>query len=249
MFPVLQIGPLAIQTPGLILLVGLWIGLEVSERQALRQGWPAGRVYNLAFASLVAGVIGARLAFAAQTPAAFLKNPLGLLSLSPQMLDPGAGILVAALAAWIYIQRAGLPIWQTLDLLTGLFAVLACATGLAHLASGDAFGVESTLPWAIHLWGAKRHPTQLYEILLAITIFALTWPGRLNPVRRFITQSGGRFWTFVVLTALARIILEAFRGDSVIVFGGFRQAQLIAWLALALGLWQLEKRMVTNPRD
>ncbi len=33
MYPILQIGPLAIQLPGLLLLAGLWIGTLVAERE------------------------------------------------------------------------------------------------------------------------------------------------------------------------------------------------------------------------
>ena len=36
MFPVLQIGPLALQTPGLLILIGIWVGLSVMERFASR---------------------------------------------------------------------------------------------------------------------------------------------------------------------------------------------------------------------
>jgi hypothetical protein len=43
-------------------------------------------------------VLGARLAYTAQYPAAFLKSPLGLLSLSPQMLAPFPGFIAAVLA-------------------------------------------------------------------------------------------------------------------------------------------------------
>lgn len=38
MFPVMQIGPLAIQITGLILLLGLWLGLALAERHATEFG-------------------------------------------------------------------------------------------------------------------------------------------------------------------------------------------------------------------
>ncbi len=41
------------------------------------------------------------------------------------------------------------------------------AVPLANLASGDAFGAPSSLPWAIELWGAARHPVQIYEAVAA----------------------------------------------------------------------------------
>jgi len=37
MLPILNIGPLAIQTPGLIILFGTWLGFFLAERQAGRR--------------------------------------------------------------------------------------------------------------------------------------------------------------------------------------------------------------------
>jgi len=244
MLPILHIGPLALQTPGLILLVGLWLGLDLSERHALRDQRIAGRIYHLAMISLIAGVVGARLGYAAQYPAAFLKSPLGLLSLSPQMLDPLVGILAAALALLIYVQRKGLPLLAVLDVFASLLAVLAVAAGFANLASGDAFGAPASLPWSIDLWGARRHPTQVYQILAALGVLAIIWPAPWNPIaRRLFVHPGVRFWLFLALSALTRILVETYRGDSLLVLDRFRQAQLLAWLLLAVSLWQIGRQV------
>lgn len=244
MLPILHIGPLALQTPGLILLVGLWLGLDLSERHALRDSRITGHVYNLALVSLLAGVVGARLGYAAQYPAAFLKSPLGLLSLSPQMLDPLVGVVAAGLALLIYVQRKGLPLPAVLDVLVSLLAVLAIALGFANLASGDAFGAPASLPWSIDLWGARRHPTQVYQILAALAVLAAVWPAPWNPIaRRLFVHPGVRFWTFLALSALARILVETYRGDSLLVLERFRQAQILAWLLLAICLWQIGRSL------
>ena len=36
MFPVFQIGPFAVQAPGLIILLGIWVGLTQTEKYANR---------------------------------------------------------------------------------------------------------------------------------------------------------------------------------------------------------------------
>jgi prolipoprotein diacylglyceryltransferase len=247
MLPILHIGPLAVQTPGLILLIGLWIGLDWSEKLAVQRGELARHIYSIALVSLLAGVLGARLAYAAQYPAAFIKSPLGLLSFSPQMLAPFPGFVAAVLALLVYVQRRNLPLLVTLDTLTTLFAVMLVGLGLANLAYGSAFGAPSTLPWAIDLWGARRHPTQVYEILAALLILLAVWPAAWNPIaRRFFSTPGVRFWLFLALSALARLALEAFRGDSVLILGQFRQVQLLAWLILALSLWQMGRELFKN---
>lgn len=103
MFPVLQIGPLSLQAPGLVLLLGLWLGLTLAERLAPRFGVNGDTLYNLSFIALIAGIIGARLSFAAQSLQNFLDKPLSLLSPSPNMLDPVGGAVIAIIASLIYL--------------------------------------------------------------------------------------------------------------------------------------------------
>jgi prolipoprotein diacylglyceryltransferase len=59
MFPYLPIGPYLLQTPGLALLIGIWIGSTLTEREAKFLKIDAQAVYNLIFLGLVAGIIGA----------------------------------------------------------------------------------------------------------------------------------------------------------------------------------------------
>lgn len=238
MLPVLQIGPLAMQTPGLVLLFGLWLGLTLAEKLATRFKSNANNIYNLVFTALVAGVIGARISYAALNFEAFRSSPLSLFSLNPGLLDPVSGLFIGVFAAAAYANRKKFPLWHTLDALTPLFAVMAVAFGLAHLASGDSFGMPTEMPWAIELWGAKRHPTQIYESFLAILILGYFWL-RGWPTSRLPGES---FWLFLSLSGGARLLVEGFRGDSQILPNGFRLAQIAAWLILAISLWMLERR-------
>ncbi len=232
MFPLLQLGPVAVQVPGLILLAGLWIGLNVSEKEAVRQKQPPELVYGLIMAALIGGILGARLWYVGRYLDSYLADPLAIVALSTNTVDASAGLIIALLTAAAYAIRKKLPLRPTLDILTPGLAVFAISFGLAHLASGDAFGAPTNLPWAIDLWDASRHPTQVYEILLATAVFFLVWR-----MRKDIPFSGFLFLAFMALTAVSRLFLEAFRGDSVLVAGGIRQAQLAAMAALLLALW------------
>jgi phosphatidylglycerol:prolipoprotein diacylglycerol transferase len=103
-----------------------------------------------------------------------------------------------------------------------------------HLAAGTAFGSPTTLPWSIQLWNATRHPTQIYELIASLIIFGLIW------FRKTDSQTGSGFILFVALMASARLFLEAFRGDSTLIFGGIRLAQVIAWTVLTVALFANE---------
>lgn len=242
MLPILNIGPLAVPAPELILLLGFWIGLELTEKHAEGFGADPKHLYNMALTAILAGLIGARLVYAARSPQAFLDSPWSLLAPRPEMLDGTGGLVAAALAAFIYGWVRRLRLWPTLDAATTLFAVLAVALGLSHFASGDAFGAPADIPWAISLWGAQRHPSQVYETIAALLVAAAVWPGS-RAARYSRAQPGFRWWIFLAISAAARLALESFRGDSVLLMNSFRLAQVIAWLVLAVSLWQIGRRL------
>ena len=136
MLPILQIGPFAIQTPGLILLVGIWIGLWLAEKYADRFVITGPQIYNLALVSIGTGIIAARLAYVVRFPEAFIQSPISVISINPGLLDPPAGLLFGAIGGLIYGQRQKLPLLDTLDAMTPFLGVLVITVHLANLASG-----------------------------------------------------------------------------------------------------------------
>jgi phosphatidylglycerol:prolipoprotein diacylglycerol transferase len=231
MMPVLQLGPLAIQLPGLLLLLGVWIGSLTLDREAARRGLSADRLSKLVFFSLIVGLVSARLGYVLRYASAYAADPLAVISLSPQTLSATEGIVGAVLFAWVYGRRAGLSFWPTVDALTPMLAVFAAFLALAHVASGDAFGAPTDVPWAIDLWGARRHPSQIYELVAALAILGAVLALRL---RSFFP--GALFLLWVSFTAGVRVLLEAWRGDSLIILGGLRAAQLTSLAILLVAL-------------
>jgi phosphatidylglycerol:prolipoprotein diacylglycerol transferase len=246
MLPILQIGPLAIQLPGLLVLAGIWLGTNAIERQSVRLQLPIAPIQNMILLGLMTGVIGARLGYAARYLDVYLEDPAGLVSLQTATLSPEVGALVGLIVCWIYGRRRQLDLWPTLDAMAPGLAVFALSVGFAHLASGDAFGAPTRLPWAIELWGASRHPSQVYEIIAAgIVLTAVLQVGRIA------LFPGAAFLSWVVMACLSRLMLEAFRGDSVLILGGLRQAQVLALAVLLLALIALHHLAQSGvaPRD
>ena len=218
----------------ILIVVAAWFGLSLAEKRAARYNVNAEVLNNLIFASLIAYILGGRLFYAAEHLAAFMQSPLSLISLNITLFDSWGALATAIVTGLVYAQRKGLSLWSTLDALTLFFATLAVGLGFSHLASGAAFGQEASLPWAINLWGAMRHPTQIYEIIASILTLGLLW------FRKVDSKPGSDFLLFAALTAASRLFIEAFRGDSTLVFGGLRAAQLAAWIILATALLTLE---------
>jgi phosphatidylglycerol:prolipoprotein diacylglycerol transferase len=243
MMPILQVGPLSLPLPALIIIAGIWLGITFSERRASHYGVSANHLANLMLLALIAGLIGARLAYVARYPSAFYENPLDIFSRNPGLFEPIGGLAFGCIIAGIYAQRKKLPLWSTLDSLTPALAVLGIAIGFSHLASGNFFGLPTDLPWSITLWDAHRHPTQIYEIIFAAIILLIVWQGHY--IFKF-NKPGTVFLSFIALTAAAHLFIAAFRGDSILVATGIRRDQIIAWVILAITLWGLGKLWYTK---
>ncbi len=142
------------------------------------------------------------------------------------------GVLGGLVAMWFYARRKHLPWRPTLDALGLGLATMALFVGIAHVFSGDAYGMPTQLPWGIELWGAKRHPTQFYEVLLTLAVLA--WIGERA---RKAVGDGTLFLEAVGLLAVVRLFVEAFRGDSVTLPGGSRAAQVAALAMMLVVLW------------
>jgi prolipoprotein diacylglyceryltransferase len=233
MFPVIHLGPLSIQARGLILLAAFWLAAEAAERGAKRLGLRGDVVYSLAFIAAAAGLIGARLGYVLEHWSAYQSDLGAIVALNFNTLSPLAGVVMGALAAYWYARRKGAANRKLLDALTPGFIVFAGGLALADLASGDAYGAPSSLPWSIELWGAMRHPTQIYQLLAVIAIGVIV----LKSDRAF---DGAWFGLFVVLYAASRLFIEAFRGDSETI-GGLRTAQVWSLIVLLFTLVLLRR--------
>ena len=238
MFPYLRLGPFLLQMPLLALLIGLWIGAELLARESMRLELKPSIVSNMVFYSMLAGVIGARLGYALEFPSLFLSNPLSLLTLAPTMLSPRMGYAVGLITFVVFMQRKKLPLRPTLDALAPGLALFMVAVGVAHILSGDAYGAPAKVPWAIWLWNDYRHPSQFYETFLALMIFLVIRERFPKP-----EGAGLNFWLTVALSSASRIFLESFRGDSVFWPGGFREAQVIALIVMAVSFYWMRKWM------
>lgn len=236
MLPVIQIGRLALNGPATALLLGAWLALWLSEREAKRLNLSGDALSGAALAALIAGVIVARLAYAARAPGAYLADPLALIMPNLSAFDPGPGLIGGVAIGLLDLRRRHLPLWRSLDALAPGVAVLAAAHALSQLAGGDGFGAPAHLPWSIYLWEEWRHPTQIYALLGALASLGLSYTLRNNPL-----GDGTRMALALAILAGTRLFIEAFRGDSLIITGGFRAAQLVSIALLGVCLWMIPR--------
>jgi len=211
----------------ILILAAFWVGLSLSEKRVSRHAISKEALNNIVYSSLLGYVIGGRVAFVLSHLTVFIQSPLSIFSPNIDLFDPFGALVIAFISGFIYGQRLKLPFWSTLDALTPFFAVLAIGLSLSQLAAGTGFGSPTTVPWGIELWNATRHPTQIYQLIASLSILGFIW------FRKPRSRVGSDFLWFTALTAASRLLIEAFRGDSILIFNGIRLAQVLAWIVLA----------------
>ncbi|MCC7118230.1 MAG: prolipoprotein diacylglyceryl transferase [Anaerolineales bacterium] len=210
----------------ILLILAIWVGLIVAEKRAAQNALSKDQLNNLIFYSLLGYILGGRGFYVLQNFPAFVKSPLSALALNPDLFDPAGAFLTAALTFFIFIQRNQLAFWSTLDALVPFCAILIIGVGLSHLAAGTGFGIPSDLPWAVDLWSAKRHPTQIYAVIAASITFSWLWFKKQRQLPGLLALH------LLTLTAGYTLFISAFQADQTILSSGLKQNQLLAFAAL-----------------
>ena len=163
------------------------------------------------------------------------------------------GFLVAVPFAFYYVRKHGLGWWRTADLaapgiMLGLFfGRIGCylngccygkptdsAIGVVFPRGGSAWRAQ--LDAHLISWGEQAHavhPTQLYESIACLAIFALLY-FVLRPRRQAFGQV---FAAMLILYAIARSVVEIWRDDDRgVLFGFLSTSQIISLPLFACGI-------------
>jgi phosphatidylglycerol:prolipoprotein diacylglycerol transferase len=242
MLPVLQVGPLALPTFPLSLLLAVWAALATGAWAARRLGLAGDHIYNAGLYGLIAAVVVARLAHVVAFWSVYRAQPLEIVGINTRAFIWWPGLLAAVMVVGWYIRRHHLP-WVTvadagaLGTLVGISA--AC---LGAFLAGSGQGVPTGLPWGISTWDVPRHPFQLYWMLAALAASALVaWV----LVRQ--KRPGAAALTALAACGLIALLIEPTRADSRTTLGGLRVVQLLGLAAVVLALRGLHKRSEEAP--
>jgi phosphatidylglycerol:prolipoprotein diacylglycerol transferase len=246
MFPVLNIGPLAIQSAGLIILLGVWIGLSWAEKNASKHGIHPDLIYTVLFLVFAASLLGARVGYAVIHLESYKNHVWDMLSLNFYSMDWSTAILIGVLTFLIYTQKKNIPVWAFLDSIIPFLLVLNVALAVASLATLSAIGSETTLPWGIQIYGSFRHPVQIYHLLLAGGMVFLFWPTRkiVFGIERKQLLPGAEFGLFLMIVSLSLIIVQTFRADVPLSFLSVNLYHWIGLFGLITGILLIRKRIL-----
>lgn len=240
MLPNISLGPLVIPSSGLVFIIGVWIALTVIERSARKLELNPETTYSLAAVSLAAGFIGARFVFVILHWSAFKVNLSGIIWPLTSGYDLWGGLVIAIAAGFFYGRAKQVPAASTLDALAPGVVTALLVVSLSDFLAGPGYGLETSLPWAIDIYGIDRHPVQIYEMIIAAATL-IVWRVSL-PHRTF---EGQLFLITLAVYGGGRLIVDAFRANAWLTDGGVRVIQVLSLAAVLTSLFLLARKSAT----
>jgi len=164
----------------------------------------------------------------------YIQHP-GLIFSAGGLTAYGA-VLGAALGIWIYSRFSDFKFGYFADLVAPAI-ILAQAIGrVGCTINGCCYGIGTSLPWGVIYThpnslaplGVAIHPTQIYEILYNLLVFAV-----LIILRGWFKPEGSLFLIYLSLYSLWRVGMDFLRPGTPFLFG-LHQAQIIAIVVLLI---------------
>jgi phosphatidylglycerol---prolipoprotein diacylglyceryl transferase len=237
MQPEIDIGPLTLQTFGLCFAAAFVVSGAVVARRLVEWGKPGDWAYEMAFAALVGGVVGARVDFLIQNYDEVSDDLLGNIFTGSGLVWFG-GFIGGAIGVMIWARFRGMLNISLLDLAAVPLAVGYAIGRIGCQLSGDGdYGQPWDGPWAMAYpegtvaTDVPVHPTPIYETLtMGLVAYAL-W--RLRD--RF--RPGILFALYLVLAGAERFLVEFIRRNEEVLLG-LTQAQVLSLaMMVAGGVW------------
>ena len=238
MLPFLNIGPFAIPSKPFVIIIAIYTSLWLIENTIKELDVDAEWFRSISMNSVIVGVIGGRLVFALTHWEATLANPLAII----WPITVGYTLWGTILSGFVYLfwsaAKKQINLAKLLDLIIPSLLVLIGGWIIGDFLGGPGFGTPANLSLF------KRHPVQLYE-LIVISFSLIIW-------RQARPQKTFNGWLFLVTSAVlsAGLLLTfRFRGGSLTILGGWQLNQIVVFLSMLISLGGLAFQTATGSQE
>jgi phosphatidylglycerol---prolipoprotein diacylglyceryl transferase len=254
MHPILfKIANWPVYSYGVLLALAYLAGLQLAVMRARRAGLDGARVMDLGIYLIIAALVGAKLMLIAVDFNYFRTQPRELISLVRAGGVFYGGLLAAFGVALVLLRRYSLPVWTTGDAIAPGIALGHIIGRFGCLMAGCCYGRPTSVGWAITFTDPLAatnvgtplqiplHPTQLYDAGAEALILALLLFGE----RRGRPFPGRTFWSYILLYAISRFVIEFYRGDERGTLFGMSTSQFVSVVLIPVSLfmlWRLRNR-------
>jgi phosphatidylglycerol---prolipoprotein diacylglyceryl transferase len=256
---------------GVMMLLSFLTGGVVLRARLKEAGYDPELAWDLLFAGVLGGVIGAKVYYLFLHFPSLVEDPGGMIFSRGGLVWYGGFLGGAGAMAW-QIRRLKLPLGEVLDF-TAPAVALAYAVGrVGCFLVGDDYG-RPTDSWVgvafpegappsrvdileqqfgitvdpalVEKYGqvVPVHPTQLYEVGISTAFFFLLWK-----IREHDHRKGWLFLLWLVMAGVERFFIEFFRAKDDRYFGLFTMAQVTSTFLVAGGLIGLLRLRISGGR-
>jgi len=253
---------------GTSLVVGWFLAMRFAGEDLIDQQ-EAGTIYMW---SAVWSIIGSRVLYVVTNLGEF-DSVTEMLMVNRGGLVAYGGMIGGFLASWYGCRKRGIELLRWADVSAPSVVLGTAITRIGCFLFGCDFGARSSLPWAIRFpgpnalapqgspawqhhvrdfglspsspWSFPVHPTQFYESLVGLSLFAL-----LMWIRKRRTFSGQVFLAWVLGYGIMRPLIEIVRDDDQRGnVGSLSTSQFIGIVSVALGIGLLVALVRKARRD
>jgi phosphatidylglycerol---prolipoprotein diacylglyceryl transferase len=219
MQPEIHIGPLTLQTFGIMFSLAFLAAGAVIAKRLVELGKPVDWAYEIIFAGLIGGLVGARLYYVVQHWDTVQDDLLGNIFSGAGLVWYG-GAIGGALGVLLVAYRRNFLGLQLLDTTAPALALGYAIGRVGCQLSGDGdYGTGSSLPWAMSYpdgtvpTDERVHPTPVYESIAMGLVAWFLWSVR-DRVRPGIV-----FALYLVLSGMERLLVEFIRRNDEVLAG------------------------------
>ncbi len=235
------LGSLTVRWYGVMMALAFLAGLWTATRRARLVNVSAEVISDVTLWLMLGSIVGARFFYVSTYwKQEFSGQPFSEVF----MVQHGGlvfygGLIGATISGIGYLLWKKLPVWKIADILVPSIALGSVFGRIGCLLNGCCYGYACDLPWAIHFpaghetAGLPVHPTQLYDALLNLILYAaLAWWFRRKQF------DGQIFAAYLMGYAVFRSLAEHFRGDYPAdhVHHGLTSAQVVSVPMFSAGL-------------
>ncbi|HVM00271.1 MAG TPA: prolipoprotein diacylglyceryl transferase [Egibacteraceae bacterium] len=233
----LEIGPLTLHYYGLAIALGAVLAVWLMRRRYGAVGGDPDLADRTAVWAILAGLVGARLAYVSTNLDRFLDRPWAVLFIWEGGLAFFGGLTLGGLAGLLYLRRQGALTPAFLDAAAPCIPLAHAVGRWGNYFNQELYGTPTGLPWGLEIDREPLpvHPTFLYEslanLVLAGVLILLGRSGRL--------AKGSLIFAYLVGYGTIRFLLELVRTDTEFRLLGISRNGYVALVVAAVGVFGL----------
>ena len=244
-----NIGPINIYWYSICILLGIVVALFIIFREAKKQKIDEEFLINLAFRTIILGVIGARLYYVIFNFPYYINNPLEIIQIWNGGLAIHGGIITGLIVVYFSCKKEKTDVLKMIDIIV-VGVIIAQAIGRwGNFFNGEAYGGVTTLSHlkgmflpdfiikGMYIAGEYRQPTFLYESILCVIGFIIMIIIR----KKYKLHTGFLTGFYLIWYGCTRFIIEIMRSDS-LMLGPIKMAQIVSILFIVLGIYLIRNK-------